>query len=54
MKNRRGQRKDVSCYNCNKCGHYSRDRLLPKRTRKEQRSWVFEENVERIFWEVIK
>ena len=28
--------------------------LLPKRTRKEQRSKVFEEDAERIFWEVIK
>ena len=28
--------------------------LLPKRTRKEQRSQVSEEDVERIFWEVVK
>ena len=54
MKYRRGQRKRTCCYNCNKCGHYSRDCLLPKRTRKEQRSWVFKEDVERIFWEVMK
>ena len=33
MQYRRGQRKDVCCYNCNKCGHYSRDYLLQKRTR---------------------
>ena len=38
-----GQDEDNRCYNCNKCGHYSRDCLLPKRTRKEQRSWVLEE-----------
>ena len=44
-------RKDICCYICNKCGHYSRDCLLPKRTRKEERSRVFKEDVERIFWE---
>ena len=27
---------------------------LPKRTRKEQRFWVFKEDVERIFWEGMK
>ena len=40
----RGQKKDVC----------SRDCLLPKRTRKEQRSQVLEENVKRIFWEVME
>ena len=38
---RGGQNQDVFC-------------LLPKRTRKEQRSHVFEVDVERIFWEVMK
>ena len=33
----RGKAEDVCCYNCNNCRHYSRDCLLPKRTRKEQR-----------------
>ena len=42
---RRGQKTDVHCYNCNECGHYSRDCQLSKRTRKEQRSQVFEETV---------
>ena len=54
MKYRRGRRKDVCCYNCNEWGHYSRDCLLPERTRKEQRSQVFEEDIERIFWELMK
>ena len=53
MKCRRGQRKDICCYNCNKCRHYSRDCLLQKRSRKEQRSWVFEERFKRIFCEVM-
>ena len=53
MKYRTGQMKDFCSYNCNKCGHYSRDCLLPKRTRKEQRSRVFEERFKRIFCEVM-
>ena len=53
MKYRREQRKDDCCFNCNECGHFSRDCLLPKRTRKEQRLQVFEKDVERIFWEVM-
>ena len=51
MKYRRGQKEDVCCYNCNERGHSSRDCLLPKRTRKEQRSQIFEVTVKRIFWE---
>ena len=51
MSYRRGQKKDVCCYNCNERRHYSRDYLLPKWTRKEQRSQAFEETVKRIFWE---
>ena len=54
MKYRRGLKKDVCCYNGNECGHYSRDCLPPKRMRKEQRSWVFEETAKRIFGEVMK
>ena len=54
MKYRRGQRKDVCCYNWTEWWHYSRDCLLPKRTRKEQRSWGFEVKFKRIFWKVIK
>ena len=54
MEYRRGQRKDVCCYNCNKCRHYSRDCLVPKRTRKGQISWVFEEWCKRIFCEILK
>ena len=30
------------------------DGLLPKRTRKEQRSQVFNETIKRIFWEVME
>ena len=30
------------------------DDLLPKRTRKEQRSQVFNETIKRIFWEVME
>ena len=40
-----GQKKDLSCYNCNKHRHYSMDCQLPKRTRKKQ---VFLLNVEQI------
>ena len=53
MSYRRGQKKDVCCDNCNECGHYSRDCLLPKKMRKEQRSQVLEETFKRIFWEVM-
>ena len=41
LQGRQDQDKEVRC-------------LLPKRTRKEQRSQVFEEDVERIFWEAMK
>ena len=54
MSYRRRKDEDVCCYNCKECGHYARDCLLPKRTRKEQRPWRFEDEVERIFWEVMK
>ena len=54
MKYRRGQRKDVCCYNCNECGHYSGDCLLPKRRSKEQRSWVSKKDVNWILWKVMK
>ena len=48
------KRKDVCGYNCNECEHYSRDCLLPKRTRKEQRSQGFKEKFKRIFWMIMK
>ena len=51
---RRRKDEDVCCYNCKECGHYARDCLLPKRTRKEQRSWGVEDEVKRIFWKVMK
>ena len=54
MSYRRGKDEDFCCYNCNKCIHYSRDCLLPKRTRKEQRSQGVEDEFKRIFWKVIK
>ena len=54
MSYRRGQTKDVSCCNCNKGGHNSRDCQLPKRTRKEQISQVFKETFKRIFCEVME
>ena len=41
LQGRQDQDKEVRC-------------LLPKRTRKEQRSQVFEEDVERIFWEAMQ
>ena len=31
-----------------------RDCQLPKRTRKEQRSWVIEDEFKRIFWKAMK
>ena len=37
-----------------KLQHYSRDCLLPKRTRKEQRSQGFKEKFKRIFWKIMK
>ena len=48
------QDEDIHCYNCNKCRHYARDCLLPKRTSKEQRSGRFEDEVKSIFWKVIQ
>ena len=54
MSDRRGQKKDVCCYNCNKCGHYSSDCLLPKRMRKEKITQVFKKTVKRLFWEVME
>ena len=52
---RRGKDKVVCCYNRNECRrHYSRDCLLPKRARKEQRSRGVEEEFKRIFWKVMK
>ena len=54
MSYRRRKDEDVCCYNCKECGHYARDFLLPKRTRKEQRSPRLEDKVKRIFWNVMK
>ena len=38
----------------NSTDYYSRDCLLPKSTRKEQRSEEFKETAKRIFWEVME
>ena len=38
MSDRRRKDEDVCCYNCKECGHYARDCLLPKRTKKELRT----------------
>ena len=51
---RRRKDEDVCCYNCKECGHYARDCLLPKRTRKEQRSRGVEDEFKRIFWKVMQ
>ena len=51
---RRGKDEEVCCYNCNEWEHYSRDCLLQKRTRKEQRPWGVEDKFKRIFWKVMK
>ena len=45
---------DVCCYNCKEHGHYSTDCLLPKRMRKEHKSWGVEDEFKRIFWKVMK
>ena len=50
MSVRRRKDEDVRCYNCKECGHYARDCLLPKRTRKEQRSRGVEDEFKRMFW----
>ena len=50
---RRGKDEEVCCYNCNECRHYSRDCLLPKRTRKQQRSGGVDDKLKRIFWKVM-
>ena len=51
---RRRKDEDVCCYNCNKCGHYSRDCLVPKRMRKEHGSRGVEDKVKSILWEVMQ
>ena len=51
---RRRKDEDVRCYNCKECGHYARDCLLPKRMRKEQESWRFEDKVKRILRKVMQ
>ena len=40
--------------NLQRVQHYANDCLLPKRMRKEQGSWRFEDEVKRIFEEVMK
>ena len=50
MSVRRRKDEDDRCYNCKECGHYARDCLLPKRTRKEQRSRGVEDEFKRMFW----
>ena len=54
MSYRRRKDENVFCYNFNECGHYSRDYLLPKRTRKEQGSCRVKDGVKSIFWEVMQ
>ena len=54
MSDRRRKDEDVCCYNCNECGHYARDCLLPKRRRKKQESWRFEDENERILRKIMQ
>ena len=54
MSFRRRKNEDVCCYNCKEYGHYARDCLLPKRTRKEKKTRGVKDKVKRIFWEVMQ
>ena len=54
MSYRRRKDEEVCCYNCNECGHYSRDCLLPKRMRKEQGARGVKDKVKCILWEVMQ
>ena len=48
-----GQDEDVFCYNCNKDRHFSRDCLLPNRTRKDQEPVLNEDKLKKICKEII-